>query len=433
MKQVQIKYLGLLFIFCCSVSAFAGDAALRIFAWRADTASRLRLPSVIPMIWVPASYVLAGISPPRGVAPETAIPARLAAREAAKSIKLKEPTHRAVLLYGVGQASGWLGEPPIFPANDLNIEAYARGGFTTFTQQWSAEFWKSLAEFQAEPDFIVLDYEEGGGYWGLRVDSKRRSLTQGVPEWATSQIAALEQLQAKMGALPGNYRPIDFLDAKQNWLYNHDAIDAFNEWTGARRTQALRASIVQPAWTAFQKEMAVSNFGEQLRAWPGVDSNGWVAPPTGAITGNWSSPCTYLGTAGQRYSVSFASKSAQYRRAVSWLDRRNDVRAALAVSKDVAPWYSNPDYGRDAGEDIASHRLLWAAGLLHDRAFGVDVMLFWSDGAWSGDEISFARPVLARLQSMSATRPGEIEKLDVTQAEDALSKWMELAAQLSRP
>jgi hypothetical protein len=103
------------------------------------------------------------------------------------------------------------------------------------------------------------------------------------------------------------------------------------------------------------------------------------------------------------------------------------VRSALAHTPNVAPWYSQPDYNRDPTEDILEHRLQWAAGLLHDRAQGVDIMLFWSDRAWTPEEIAFARPVLAYLHTMKSERPSQIGPLAEEDSEAEMQPWLQLA------
>ena len=73
------------------------------------------------------------------------------------------------------------------------------------------------------------------------------------------------------------------------------------------------------------------------------------------------------------------------------------------------------------------HRLQWAAGLLHGRALGVNVMLFWSDRAWTRDEIEFARPIFAHLQAMKSERPTQIVPLQEDNPENELQPWLGLA------
>jgi len=363
--------------------------------------------------------------------PDAATPARQAAETAAMLIKHQDSPHRAVLLFNAGEAGGPRGEPPLFPDDDRNIDAFARGGLIDFTRHWAAEFWDELARQRAEPDLILLDNEYGTGFWDIR--DERTPLAVDHPEaptWARPTIALLEHLEHVMGGLPGGYAPLDYVREDGQWRFNHQAITAFNEWAGARHAHALKVALLQPAWNAFQKNIPAANFSEQLRAWPGLDTNNWPVN-NGFLSGTWSSPSTYLGTSGQRYSVKFASAAAAYRQALSWLDRRNDVRSALALSRDVAPWYSNPDYGCDVGEDLRAHRLAWAAGLLHDRSLGISVMLFWSDRPWNDGEIAFARPILTYLRLMPPSKQSKIGKLDEERAEDILSDWVRLAARLS--
>jgi hypothetical protein len=427
MFRSPAQILVLLLFAVSGASAIAEAPEVRIFSWRTDTAAQL--PGVVPMTMVGVSY--AGRDSSLGIPPDSARPALDAAREAATLLRRQDPAHRAILLFGIGSTSGPKGEPPLYPTDNRNIESYARGGMTEFTQRWATEFWQTLAKLRLKPAFIVLDYEGGAGFWGLKQDSKRDAGQQiAAPDWALNLINALQQLQEVMGTLPGGYSPIDYVTKNGNWDFNHPAITSFNEWAAIRRAAALRMSVVQPAWDAFHNEIPASNFGEQLRAWPGVDLNDWRITQ-GPISGNWSSPPAYLGIAGQRYSVHYQSQTPEFRRALSWLDRRNDIRAALALTPNVAPWYSNPDYARDANQDIKTQRLQWAAGLLHDRAFGVSVMLLWSDRPWTNDEVAFARPILEYLRTMPANRPVVIHKLDESHPEQALAEWMQLAANLS--
>jgi hypothetical protein len=400
---------------------------LRIFTWREDTAAHLL--GAAPMTSVGVSY--AGHNRPLGVAPDSARPARDAAREAAILLRRQDPTLRAILLFGIGQASGPRGEPPLYPNNDRNIEAYAREGLIDFTRQWATEFWQTLADMRVTPAFIVLDYEGGAGFWSLKRDFKRDfSSPAAAPDWAVGSIIALQRLQEAIGTLPGGYAPIDFVSEDQHWGHNHRAITSFNEWADSRRAGALRTSIIRPAWDTFHDEIPASNFREQLRAWPGMDLNDWSIAP-GPISGNWSSPQAYLGITGQHYSVHYKSQTLEFRRALSWLDRRNDIRAALALTRNVAPWYSNPDYARDPDQGLNTQRVQWAAGLLHDRAVGVSVMLFWSDRPWTADEVAFAQPILAYLRTMPVKRPAAIGKLDESHPENDLAEWVQLAAKLS--
>jgi hypothetical protein len=315
----------------------------------------------------------------------------------------------------------------------LNIEAYARGGFVEFTRSWCEEFWQYLAKVKAKPDFIVIDYEGGGGFWTMRQDFVRdSSIPTAMPDWAVGPVIALKHLKERIGELPGGYSPSGYVSDNGKWALNHPAIEEFNDWAARQRARAIRVAIFEPAWTAFDQEIPASNYDDQVRSWSGRDPNDWAIAP-GDIAGSWSSPDTYLGIAGQRYSVRYQKRSQGFRRALSWVDRRNDVRSALAKTPDVAPWYSNPDFGRDAEEDIHSHRLQWAAGLLHDRSLGVSVMLFWSDRQWTTDEIAFAKPILTYLQSMPVRRPPSIEKLNESQPEMALAQWVQLASRLSMP
>jgi hypothetical protein len=119
--------------------------------------------------------------------------------------------------------------------------------------------------------------------------------------------------------------------------------------------------------------------------------------------------------------------------ALNWVDVRNDVRSAVASGGVTIPWYSNPDFGRDPAVDVREWRLHWAAGLLHDRALGVDTMLFWSDRAWTADELRFGRPIIAYLQRMPVPARTVVGKLDAQQAEAAMSPWVALARTLTEP
>ena len=428
MTRVRASFLvALAFSLCAPLSA--EESSLQIYTWRADTATEL--PGVTAMVWVDVGY-MGSDKPPAGQANSARSP-RQAARDASIALNRYPPSKRAILLFGAGGRQGPNGEPDLYPSGELNIDAYARGGFVEFTKNWCEEFWQYLAKVKAKPAFIVIDYEGGGGFWAMRQDFVRdSSMPTLMPDWAVGPVSALMQLKERIGELPGGYGPAEYVSDNGRWMLNRPAIEEFNAWAARRRARAIRAALFEPAWAAFDQEIPASNYDDQVRSWPGRDPNDWTIAP-GDIAGSWSSPDTYLGIAGQRYSVRYQTRSLAFRHALSWVDRRNDVRSALAKVPDVAPWYSNPDFGRDADEDIYVHRLQWAAGLLHDRSLGVSVMLFWSDRQWTTDEIEFAKPILTYLQSMPVRRPPSIKKLNESEPEVALARWVKLASGLSMP
>jgi hypothetical protein len=212
----------------------------------------------------------------------------------------------------------------------------------------------------------------------------------------------------------------------KSWVWNHAAVTDFNRWFTPRRAAALRAAIFAPAWQVFGSDLPASNYEEQELAWKTFDLNDWPQEPR-PISGNWSSPSTYLGAAGQRYRVFHGNRSPEFQRALRWVDCRNAVRSALAVSPNVAPWYSQPDYGLAPGENVLEHRLQWAAGLLHDRAMGVSVMLFWSDRAWTAEEVAFARPIIAHLHTMKPEHAVHLGPLSEENPAVEMEPWMDLA------
>ena len=420
------RRITILMLTAWASTVIAGEPALRIFTWSDDTARRL--PGAAAMAWASVTY--AGHEKPPGMSFDSARPAREVAREVAKALQHQVPERRAILLSGIGVASGPKGEPSLYPGDERIIEAYARGGLVDFTRQWSTQFWQALAEMHVEPAFIVLDYESGGNFWSLQSSNARDPRVPATaPDWTVGLMVSLFRLRDRIGTLPGDFSPLDFFGGPGKWGLNPQPINAFNEWAGSVRARALRQSVFEPAWEAFRFEIPASNFDEQLRAWPAVDLNGWLTGP-GPISGNWSSPQTYLGLTGQRYNVQYKSRSIEYRRALRWLDRRNDVRSALACSSNVAPWYSNPNYDRDLDQDPGIHRLQWAAGLLHDRAMGVNVMLFWSDRAWTSEEVAFAQPLLIKLQTLKPFPPAVITKLDDESAEAILDNWLRYTKRL---
>jgi hypothetical protein len=70
---------------------------------------------------------------------------------------------------------------------------------------------------------------------------------------------------------------------------------------------------------------------------------------------------------------------------------------------------------------------MWAAGLLHDRAIGVQTFLFWSESAWTKEERRFASRILAHAASMESRRADLPDRLSETDPEAALKPWLEAA------
>ena len=417
----QARWLaGALATFSC---ACGWSAPLHIYTWREDTAKAL--PGTSGMIWS-RMYYPSGKTP-IGMPYHTAEPPDFAAKQLARALKRRAPGERAVILDGGGISSGFRDEPEIFPGGDRSPESYADGGYPQFTAEWMAKFWREAHAEGVAPSFVVLDYEAAEGIWGMKQDFVRTAdVPAEIADAMAGTVVAMQRLQRRLGASPDGHAPTNYVYPGKNWVWNHTAVNDFNRWFAPRRAAALRAGIFAPAWQVFGDDLPGSNYEEQDRAWNGRDLNNWPQEP-GPISGNWSSPSTYLGALGQRYRVFHTKLSPQARRALRWVDCRNDVRSALARTPNVAPWYSQPDYNRDPTEDAFEHRLQWAAGLLHDRAQGVAVMLFWSDRVWTAEEIAFARPVLAYLQAMKSERPDHIEPLAEEDPEAELIAWLQLA------
>lgn len=403
--------------------ASGGSAPLHIYTWRDDTAKAL--PGTSAMIWSRMYY--APGKTPVGLPFHTAEPPRFAADELVHRLQSRPPDQRAVLLDGAGICSGFNGEPAIFPGGDRSPESYADGGYPDFTASWMTAFWQRVRDSGVAPSFVILDYEAAPGFWGLKQDFARTAdVPADIPDGMAGTVVAMQRLQKRFGGSPDGHAPTDYVHSGNGWGWNRAAVVDFSRWADARRAVALRKGIFEPAWRVFGEQLPASNYDEQERAWTGRDLNNWPREPN-SISGNWSSPSLYLGASGQRYRVFNSGKSVQYQRALRWLDLRNDVRSALARTPNVAPWYSNPDYGRAEDEDVLEHRLQWAAGLLHDRSIGVNVMLFWTDRAWTNDEIEFARPLVNHLHAIPSARPNNPEPLPESDAMAEMAKWVEQA------
>jgi hypothetical protein len=401
--------------------------ALQIYTWREDTARMI--PEASPMIWVSIRY--GADKRPIGASWQTARPAEFVARETAAALKSHPVESRAIILGDAGLAWGPHGEPELFPGGNLTIEGYARGGYVESTATWMRSFWRLLKRSRVAPSFVVLDYEGAPGFWGLRQDPPVDADARGkMPPDIAGAVFAMQLLQQRLGGSPDAHVPIDYANhSGDSWSWNRPAVIDFNRWFAPRRAAAVRAAIFQPAWDVFGGDLPASNYDDQERAWEGHDLNNWPMPST-TNSGNWSSPSTYLGAIGQRYNVWYSDRTIAFRRALRWVDCRNGVRSALARTPNVAPWYSRPDFNLAADEDVVEHRLLWAAGLLHDRALGVSVMLFWSEQAWSPEEVAFAQPIVTYLASMISQRPEKIEPISEVDSESALRPWHQLALRL---
>jgi hypothetical protein len=407
--------------------AYGWSAPLHIYAWREDTAKAL--PGTSAMIWS-RMYYPAGKTP-IGMPFHTAEPPEFAADELVRRLKHRAPDERAVLLDGAGICGGFNGEPAIFPGGDRSPESYADGGYPEFTASWMTAFWRRVHDAGVAPSFVILDYEGAPGFWGLKHDLARTpDVPPEIPDGMAGTVVAMQRLQKLFGGSPDGHAPTDYVHSGNGWGWNHTAVVDFSRWSDARRSVALRKAIFAPAWQQFGDQLPASNYDEQERAWTGRDLNNWPREPS-SIGGNWSSPSLYLGAGGQRYRVFNGGRSPQYQRALRWLDLRNDVRSALARTPNVAPWYSQPDYGRATGQDVLEHRLQWAAGLLHDRSIGVSVMLFWADRAWTAEELAFARPIITYLHQMESARPEHISQLPESDAEAELQRWMRIARGIS--
>ncbi|MEM8782762.1 MAG: hypothetical protein AAGE65_07870, partial [Planctomycetota bacterium] len=278
----------------------------------------------------------------------------------------------------------------LFPRDpDRLPAALAAGGDTDHTAELMRRVAYRLYLAGVTPNALILDYEDGASYWQLGDRSDKDA-------WA-ERIERLWQLNRET-------MPADLAgDATRDALAKQQgrgAIVAYNAWAYDVRTAALRRAVFEPWSNAYGRTLPGGNYGESRRAWATADRNGWPQHVDAPLSGTWSCPVVYLNDwRGNRY----LGLSVEQRVARAWLDHRNRVRSALmgaASALDVAPWYSNPDFGRPAGYDVDAWRWAWVAGLLHDRRQGVSRMLLW--GEWSDDELKFASPVFAALHAVSA-------------------------------
>jgi hypothetical protein len=405
-KRCSMFIVGMLL---SAVSGHSVAEPLRIFTWRQDTARQL--PGCESLVWARANY---GALARASADYDTARPAQVVADEVAHELRKRSAPDRAIFLWHAGVVHGTADQPELFPDARI-VEAYGRAGFREFTYGWMSAFWQQLARSNVEPTLIVLDYEKAWGFWGL--DSFTHN----------NLASAMQQLQAAFGHSPTGFQPTEYIDATTG-VYNRPAVLAFDNWQSERRAEALRQTIFEPATRIFGHEIPGSNFNEQMRVWDGVDENGWPAQSR-SLSGTLSSPSTYLGISGQRYRQ-LGENPLEFKRALNWVDNRNEVRSSIAAGSPTAPWYSSPDYGRDKEQDLVEHRLQWAAGLLHDRSLGVGIMLFWSD-RWSPGEVEFASKIIDYLRSMSPAKVASLAPLSERDPVSAMTPWLNLAKSLT--
>lgn len=406
---------------------------LVVWSWRDDTAARI--DGVTPMVWVDFNY---GHRPPRrGTNYHTARPDHEIARDVLNRIhRLRQagrlPDGRLALhLWYAGRTHGLAGpdrQPPLFPEDRLP-DALAQAGLIEHTQQLMRRVAQRLHLADVQPDFLVLDYEHGATTWQL---GRRDRQPNPVAFRQDVQDVWRHAAEALPEALRDPARRDELLDAHP--ARRRATTIAFNGWAVQRRRLALRRAVFEPWWQAFGQTLPASNYADQVRAWATHDRNGWPQPVNDQLEGNWSSPVAYLSDLrGHRYHRDLGIDLTESQRlAAVWADHRNRVRAALAWSPDVAPWYSNPDFGRPEAIDPEAWRWAWAAGLMHDRRHGVARVLLWSDAAWSPDEIAFARRVFAALAVLPADQTAYSPNLQPVPLEEApawLAGWIEQTRQ----
>lgn len=401
------------------------DEDLVVYLDRADMAAQLppyEVSGVVPMVRLQFHY---GHRPKRqGTTFHTARPDFEIARDALRQFDaLPDGAPVGLFLHGVGDAESIMGpelEPVLHPEG-RSPEALARGGFVDFTQDMVRRVMQRLNVEHIQPDFVILDYETG---W--------RKGALGRRDGEVNPVAYREDVE-KLWQLARDVLPEALREAGPEFMLPYPSVEAtmvFHAWSLRRRGDALAAAVYEPVDAAFGRKVAASNYLDQVRAWTTTDLNGWPQPVVEKISASWSSPQAYLADMrGKRYhGMSVPSGLAKV-----WADQRDEIRAALSWSPNVAPWYSRPDYGCPEGTDVEAWRWAWAAGLLHDRTHGVRRMLFFSAGGWSQDELAFAGRVFTALQAMpaeaTAYRPN-IKPVPVEEADAWLAGWVERTKRL---
>ncbi|MEM1099716.1 MAG: hypothetical protein AAGH92_13125 [Planctomycetota bacterium] len=318
-----------------------------------------------------------------------------------------------LFLHCVGEAHGVLGpiaQPALHPPG-RSPEALARGGFVEFTRDHVRRVMQRLNVAGLEPDQIILDYEVGWRKGDLGIRDGQRNPVAYREDVETVWRAAIDVMPEELRAL-GPESMLPSPSPAVAWLYN--------QWGLQRRNIALATAVYEPVHEAFGRRVAVSNYLEQVRAWPTRDLNNNVKPVIENIRETWSAPQAYLSDiSGQRYRGLPQSKAL----AKVWADQRDEVRAALSWSPNVSPWHGRPDFGRPDGWGVEAWRWAWAAGLLHDRMHGVERVLLFSGGAWSEDEAAFASRVFIALQSLTPDQTSYRPNLEPVPNEEA-EAWM---------
>jgi hypothetical protein len=165
-------------------------------------------------------------------------------------------------------------------------------------------------------------------------------------------------------------------------------------------------------------------------AWSSDDLKDWPIS-SGPISGNQSSPRDFRGVTGQRNDAHYKSQTLDFHLTLKWLAHRNDIRATLALTANVAPWFSNRDYASDRDQDLQMQRLQWAVGLLHDRHLYLNVMIFRSDRPWTDDEIAFAHVNRGYRRMMPIKRPATLGMLGEQHLKNPPADWEQLPAKLN--
>lgn len=394
----------------------------KAYSWREDTGDRIT--GISKMVWATFNY---GHSPkPPGKDYHDPRPPEAIADEIIPQLNALPQEDRVLFLSYVGQT-----RPAIFPHSDPEEKttALANGGNWEPTEKQVRVLFQLLNTRGVKPSMVVLDYEGGSVYWGLGNGFSKSTTYPNAPSGWSEQLAGLESLFSKLKKNPFSYEPIDFVSNNKgvsNWGHQTKPVTEINNWQRKRINKIIRKCVSDPIWEAYNEKIPICNYADQVSAWEFADINNWISQErtSSQLAGNYSSPVLYVGATGNRYNKLTPEKGT----ALSWLDQRNEARAALEWTRRVSPWYSNPyySYGSAAsGYTPEKMKYVWAAGILHDHTYGVNTFLFWSGARWTDEEVIFVNNFLDKLKTVPSSRPRDIGKLNDSDPVATLNEWVD--------
>jgi len=249
------------------------------------------------------------------------------------------------------------------------LDLVESGGYTAGIEAYWNEFAIELARLGVEPDYLILDMEEGAGFWHIPIQDRQEFFNELMdPNRSLSPVLPVSMGQVTVDQFM-NYR--NFAGTV--------ALNDYNQFAAQLRASLLKDVFSDAFESAYERYIPISNYADIS---PSFDLTRYTARPIleGTMAGI-SAPITYLDFRGE--GATRYARTEKDRRWNRFIDALNRCRSASTTGL-VTPWVSAPGYGRNGPDtwarpnELTGEYRIWELMMDHLLAMGIDTFILWN-------------------------------------------------------